>query len=166
MSLVVMSVIQPGVARVDYRDQRTVDVGVTGTLGARVIFKNSGTPKDEPPPPLGGGAGCTPGFWRQAQHFSYWTGYAPSDSYAAVFGVARSGTLLDNVRATGGGASALARHSVAALLNAASAEVDYDLSVAQIIAGVQNAYATGNFESFKNTLEGYNEQGCTVDKSN
>jgi hypothetical protein len=116
--------------------------------------------------PPGGGEGCTPGFWRQPQHFQYWTGYNPSDLYSDVFGVARPGTLLQNVTANGGGANALARHSVAALLNAASAEVDYDLSAAEIIAGVQAAFASGDFETFKNVLEGYNEQGCSVDKSN
>ena len=127
-----------------------------------VYFKNDGI--DIPPPPPGG-EGCTPGFWRQAQHFQYWTGFDPSDLYADVFGVDRAGTLLENVAANGGGANALARHAVAALLNAASPEVDYNLSIAVIIAGVQAAYASGNFESFKDVLEGYNEQGCSVDKS-
>lgn len=127
-----------------------------------VIFKND---KLDIPPPPGGGEGCTPGFWRQSQHFQYWTGFDPSDLYADVFGVDRAGNLLENVTARGGGANALARHAVAALLNAASAEVDYDLSIAEIIAGVQAAYDSGDFESFKNVLEGFNEQGCSVDKS-
>ena len=109
--------------------------------------------------------GCTPGFWRQPQHFQYWTGHSPSDSYSGVFGVSRPGNLLQNVTALGGGANALARHSVAALLNATSPEVNYNLTVAEIIAGVQAAYASGDFETFKNVLEGYNEQGCSVDKS-
>jgi hypothetical protein len=126
-----------------------------------IYFKNNGM--DIPPPPSG--EGCTPGFWRQPQHFQYWTGFAPSDLFADVFGVDRAGTLLENVTARGGGADALARHAVAALLNAASAEVNYNLSIADIIAGVQAAYASGNFESFKDVLEGYNEQGCSVDKS-
>jgi len=127
----------------------------------QIFFKNAGV-KTPPPPAF---AGCTPGFWRQEQHFAYWTGYAPGDSFAAVFGVARTGTLLQNVRATGGGANALARHAVAALLNAASAEVDYPYSQAEIIAAVQNAFATRNFESAKDLLEAANELGCTVDKS-
>ena len=128
-----------------------------------IYFKNDVL--DIPPPPPGGGEGCTPGFWRQSQHFQYWTGFDPSDLYADVFGVDRAGNLLENVTARGGGANALARHAVAALLNAASAEVDYDLSIAEIIAGVQAAYDSGDFESFKNVLEGFNEQGCSVDKS-
>jgi hypothetical protein len=127
----------------------------------QIFFKNSGV--ETPPPPAF--AGCTPGFWRQQQHFQYWTGYAPGDSFATVFGVARTGTLLQNVRASGGGANALARHAVAALLNAASAEVEYLYSAAQIISAVQGAFATGNFESVKNDFEAANELGCTVDKS-
>ena len=34
-----------------------------------------------------GGEGCTPGFWKQEQHFDSWVGFAPTDSFDAVFGV-------------------------------------------------------------------------------
>ena len=135
---------------------------VSPGVGGGVIFKNKGTPTFE----NGGGAGCTPGFRRQPQHFEYWVGYAPGDSFADVFGVDRSGTLLDNVTARGGGENALARHAMAALLNASNSEVDYDMSVAEIIAAVQSAFASGDFETVKNQFEAFNEQGCTVDKSN
>jgi len=131
----------------------------------QIFFKNAGVETPPPPPPPSDFAGCTPGFWRQPQHFEYWTGYSPTDLFSAVFGVARSGSLLQNVTATGGGADALARHAVAALLNAASAEVNYTYSVAQVIAAVQGAFATGNFESVKDNFEAANELGCTVDKS-
>ena len=30
---------------------------------------------DREPPP--GGEGCTPGFWKQTQHFDSWVGFAP-----------------------------------------------------------------------------------------
>lgn len=128
-----------------------------GQIGG-VYFKNLGF--DEPP--SGGGEGCTPGFWRQPHHFRHWVGYAPGDSYAAVFGVNRAGTLHQNVTANGGGANALARHSVAALLNASSPNVDYALTVAQVIQVVQDAYATGRFEAAKDYLEGFNERGCPL----
>lgn len=124
-----------------------------------VIFKNDKL--DIPPPPVGT-QGCTPGFWRQPHHFDQWVGYAPGDSYASVFGVDRSGSLLDNVTARGGGENALARHSVAALLNASSPDVEYNLTVAQVIAAVQDAFATGEFEATKDELEGFNEQGCPL----
>jgi hypothetical protein len=129
------------------------------TASDRAVFKVFTEPYD---PPANGGDGCTPGFWRQPQHFHQWTGFAPGDSYAAVFGVARAGTLLENVNAGGGGVNALARHSVAALLNAASPDVDYDLTVAEVIAAVQAAFASGNFEATKDVFVAMNEAGCTL----
>ena len=92
--------------------------------------------------PPQGGEGCTPGFWKQDQHFDSWVGFAPTDSFEAVFGVdvtLRVGgqgtvddpTLLDALNATGGGVNALARHAVAALLNASNPDVDSDFTVAR-----------------------------------
>jgi hypothetical protein len=111
--------------------------------------------------------GCTPGYWRQDQHFDSWvpTGYAPGDDFEAVFGVDASfdpHTLLDAVWLGGGGEFALARHAVAALLNAAHPAVNYQFTEAQVIAGVQNAYATGNFEPFKIQLDFANNAGCPL----
>jgi hypothetical protein len=54
------------------------------------------------------------------------------------------------------------RHAVAALLNAASGEVDYFYSEAEVIEWVQNAYATGDYESHKDHLELENERGCPL----
>ena len=66
--------------------------------------------------------GCTPGYWKQDQHFDSWeaTGYEPGDSFDVVFGVASSNgwTLLEALDAGGGDENALARHATAALLNA------------------------------------------------
>jgi len=118
-----------------------------------------------PPPPF---QGCTPGYWRQDQHFDSWapTGYAPGDDFEFIFGVDASfdpHTLLDAVWLGGGGEFALARHAVAALLNAAHPDVNYQYSSAEIIAGVQSAYATGNFEPFKSLLDYANNAGCPLD---
>jgi hypothetical protein len=123
--------------------------------------------------------GCTPGFWRQAHHYPYWTGASPVDAWTTHFadpgthqGPGRNGAtfngetaLGDAVEFGGGGVFALARHAVAALLNANSGDVDYPLSAAEVVALVNDALASGDFEGAKNTLEGYNELGCTVDKS-
>jgi hypothetical protein len=111
--------------------------------------------------------GCTPGYWRQSQHFDSWaaTGYAPSDSFGAVFGVTPSfspSTLLDAVWLGGGGENALARHAVAGLLNAAHPSVSYPLNPAQVISGVQFSYATGSFEAFKDILDAANNAGCPL----
>lgn len=117
------------------------------------------------PPPPTGGEGCTPGYWKQTQHFDSWaaTGYAPGDSFDAVMGVDSSfGTLLDALEAKGGGESALARHAVAALLNASNPDVSYGFTAAGVIALVQDAYASGDFESAKDLLEAQNELGCPL----
>lgn len=111
--------------------------------------------------------GCTPGYWRQEQHFDSWvaTGYATGDDFNTVFGVSASfdpHTLLDAVWLGGGGENALARHAVAALLNAASPDVNYAYSVADVIAGVQAAYASGDFEPFKTDLDFANNAGCPL----
>ena len=115
-----------------------------------------------------GGEGLTPGFWKQPQHFSFWTGYTPTDSYNTVFGVndPDSPTLLGALSRGGGGRKALGRHAVAALLNAAHANVDYAYTTAQVIAMVQQAYASGDFETPKNLLAKENEKGANLSDGN
>ena len=122
------------------------------------------------PPP--GGEGCTPGFWKQPQHFDSWVGFSPDDSFEDVFGVdvtlrvanqdVDDPTLLQALQAQGGGVNALARHAVAALLNASNPDVDSDFTTAQVIALVQAAVASGDFETAKNLLAAANEQGCPL----
>jgi uncharacterized repeat protein (TIGR01451 family) len=120
-----------------------------------------------------GGEGCTPGFWKQDQHFDSWVDFAPTDSFEDVFGVdvtLRSGgqgtiedpTLLDALNATGGGVNALARHAVAALLNASNPDVSFDFTVHEVIDLVQEAIDTGDIERIKNILAAANEQGCPL----
>ena len=109
------------------------------------------------------GEGFTPGYWRN--HYEDWTGYSPSDVFDAVFGVTSSypsWTLEDAVWAKGGGENALIRHGTAALLNAAHPFVDYEYTEAEVIAMVQDAYASGDFNGVKNDLEYYNELGGDI----
>jgi hypothetical protein len=54
----------------------------------------------------------------------------------------------------------LLRHSVAALLNAAHPDVDYDFTEAEVIAAVQDAFASGDFDAASDAFEEANEQGC------
>ena len=111
-----------------------------------------------------GGEGCTPGYWKQQHHFDSWVGYSPSDDFETVFGVdaSFSATLGAALRQGGGGELALGRHAVAALLNASNPEVDYAYTTAQVIALVQEAYATGDFEGVKDLFEEANEEGCPL----
>ncbi len=114
------------------------------------------------PPPPTGGQGCTPGYWKQAHHFDSWVGYAPGDEFDVVFGVPYDVTLLEALKAGGGDEMALGRHAVAALLNASSGDVSYGFTEADVIALVQNAWATGDFETAKDLLADENELGCPL----
>jgi hypothetical protein len=128
-----------------------------------------------------GGDGCTPGYWKQSQHFGSWTApYMPEDPGATVFGdvfttpgslkikvdktqiVLEDATLLQALNAQGGAVNALARHAAAALLNAAST-ASYAFTVGEVITTVNAALASGDdtiIENTKNTLAGENEKGC------
>lgn len=155
-SIVVRTWVGTAAWRTKYTDTREVELeGLDYNTIVRVKFYNSEAP--------GGGEGCTPGFWRQPHHFDSWVGYAPIDLYDDVFGVTYGGSLLDAVWANGGGVDALARHSVAALLNASSPDVDYPYTTGEVIDAVQNAFMSDNFEDTKDMFEGWNEAGCMLD---
>lgn len=111
------------------------------------------------------GMGCTPGYWQQRHHFDSWEVYSPTDSYSVTFGVtlARDYTLAESLGKGGGGAGALMRHSTAALLNSVNGGVDFAFTEAEVIAIVQDAFATGEYEAAKNLLEAQNEAGCPLD---
>lgn len=117
-----------------------------------------------PPPPPTGTEGCTPGYWKT--HLTAWadTPFSPDDLYGTVFGVTATGnpTLEEAAGAGGGGEYALFRHATAALLNASIDGVDYAYTPAEVIEIVQNAYATGDFETAKNQLAAANEKGCSL----
>lgn len=120
-------------------------------------------------PTTGGGEGCTPGYWRQRHHYADWTApYDPSDLFSSVFEDAFPGmTLGQVVRIRGGGLNALGRHTVAALLNAASAEVSYDLTPAEVIAAFNAAYPgnRASYNALKDDFESFNELGCPLNNS-
>lgn len=111
----------------------------------------------------GGGQGCTPGYWKQKQHFDSWVTYKPGDWYNRVFEVRYYKTLLKALATGGGGEKALGRHAVAALLNAANPDINYLYTVDEVISMVQQAYATRNFEGVKNLFEAQNEAVCPLD---
>ena len=114
---------------------------------------------------VGGGDGCTPGYWKQPHHFDSWTyPYAPDTLFSDVFEDAFPGmTLLQVLRQGGGKLNALGRHTVAALLNAASLDVSYDLTVSQVIDRFNSEYPDGDYSGLKNTFEYFNELGCPID---
>jgi hypothetical protein len=115
--------------------------------------------------PNGGGEGLTPGYWKN--HLDDWvpTGYGPDDSFNDIFGVVTDPalTLDEAVNKKGNSINSLIRHAVAALLNANHPNIDYDLTEAEVIAIVQEGFATGNYKDAKNILEPFNEQGGDID---
>lgn len=151
----------PGIHLNDSESEATLTatVKINNDMARRVEFTNTA-------PPVGN-EGCTPGYWKQDQHFDSWTApYDPTDGFNATFGIGtnwfgNSFTLLDGAGANGGGKNALARHAVAALLNAAAGF--YPMTVAEVIAAVQAAYADASLiESTKNTFATNNELGCPL----
>jgi hypothetical protein len=116
--------------------------------------------------------GCTPGYWKQDQHFDSWvpTGFDPSDPLVGLFSevgnepyashmadqdsgdpdvAMGSATLLEALRFGGGDtvadkAEILLRAAVAAVLNAAHPDVAFGYSVAQIQDLVNAALASGD----------------------
>jgi hypothetical protein len=107
-----------------------------------------------------GDEGCTPGFWRN--HLTHWaaTPYSPDMVVNDVFDCELTpegvtlGEAIDAPQTYG----ALVFHAVAALLNASHPDVDYALSVGEVIA----AACSGD----KNTLADANESLCTLSGGN
>ena len=121
--------------------------------------------------------GCSPGFWKN--HLQLWvpeTGFHPTDKFSTIFGlpgnsvkikvdnkIVTDPTLNQAIRAQGGqvgGQGQLVRQGTAALLNAASNTVNYPLTVEEVIADVQEAFATKQFLTIKDILEQANDLVC------
>src|SRR5688572_12181592 len=152
-----------------------------GTLLLAVGCDRMSAPLQPDPVPAGangtrwvtGSSGCTPGYWKQPQHFDSWptvapANYLPTDSFNAVFEIGtnwfpNSFTLLDALNAKGGGVNALARHATAALLNAA--KEFYPISWEFVRTPLMWSYfgVPGyEVETIKNLFEGHNELGCPL----
>lgn len=165
-------------------DQDGPTAPVMGVSRMVVIFAGSGAiddividvPREEEP-----SEGCTPGYWRNhaglgpGPQANMWPdAYDPEEThFEAVFGVddvtiRRPRTTIDDpllfdaVKAIGGGENALARHAVAALLNAASPDVAYAYSVHEVITAVQDAYESGEFMDAQNMFVVANEADCPL----
>ena len=108
--------------------------------------------------------GCTPGYWKQRHHFDSWVDFDPDDLFVDVFGSDIFGdiTLAEALRLRGGKENALGRHAVAALLNAASEDVDYGLTPADVIDLFHYALDNDVVEETKNMLDELNNAGCPL----
>jgi hypothetical protein len=150
-------------------------VNAPGTLGPGgqdwdVYCLNPPPPPPPPPPPTL--AGCTPGYWKQTQHFDSYvgTGVAPGTSFNSIFvGYPLADTVWYFALDGGGGPGLegalknLRRAAAAAYLNAA--KLDYGYSPAQVVAAVQTAVATGDRSTIlalASALDVMNNRGCPL----
>jgi hypothetical protein len=150
------------------------DIGVTvtsesSTFDADFTVNFTGEAKGNLGPiEVGNMEGCTPGYWKQEHHFDSWPApYSHTDLFVDVFGPGYPGnpTLGEALRLKKGGLNALVRHSVAALLNAASpnvyAEPEFD-TPGEVVAAYQAAFDSGEYELLKNLLDDANNSGCPL----
>jgi uncharacterized surface anchored protein len=125
-------------------------------------------------------AGCTPGFWKQDQHFGYWqdSPYSPVptrslvsqafSSYNGQGGFSAALTMIDALDLNNStGVGQLLRHGTAALLNAYSAGVFYGFQddPQNIKNAVNSALLSGDqakIDALHAKLAKYNELGCTL----
>lgn len=118
-----------------------------------------------------GKQGCTPGYWKN--HPSVWQDYTTTDTVGSVFigaGSLADATLLEALNFRGGrevddAKKTLLRAAVAALLNAAHDDVNYELTVEQVRSQVSAALATNDRSTIlalKDKLDGYNNAGCPL----
>jgi len=115
----------------------------------------------EGPPPPPPGKGCTPGYWKQSQHFDSWkpTGLSPSGLIGGVFSSSAlytlSGkkmsnyTLVDGLAFKGGpgtlgAAQILLRAAIAADLNARYSSLGYPWTAAQVVSATNSALSSAN----------------------
>ena len=115
----------------------------------------------EGPPPPPPGKGCTPGYWKQPQHFDSWkpTGLAPTGQIGNVFSKSSlytldgkkmsKYTLVEGLAFQGGSglvgaAQILLRASIAAELNARYPGLGYPWTAAAVVTATNNALASAN----------------------
>jgi hypothetical protein len=151
-------------ARTRGNRSRRLVLAISATLAVSAMF----------PMTVAASEGCTPGYWKQPQHFGDWPAIVGTQTTQLKDVTAAGGTasfvanplsdmtLLAILEQGGGGLKALGRHTVAALLNAGSTAVDYSPSRAMIINWFNEAYLTGTVEALKDRLEAENESGCPL----
>jgi hypothetical protein len=102
--------------------------------------------------------GCTPGYWRQENHFDSWSGYRLTDVYSDVFGVGTPITLVNALT----NPNAFYRHSTAALLNAANPRLNYRYSLEEVMAMTRSAFSSGYFGWTASLFQIANSIGCPL----
>jgi len=120
---------------------------------------------------MGDQQGCTPGYWKN--HNDWPSSYRRDDRYSQWFAIPmayltifQNKTLREVLYFGEGGAQALARHSVAALLNAAMlGGSSFRLSESDVIVKTNAALASldcDKIEALKDEFENLNEGSCSL----
>jgi hypothetical protein len=133
---------------------------------------------EEPGGTQGGGEGCGFSFWRNPQHADSWTGtgLSPESNLAAVLGgvpetlakpehklAPAELTLAQSLGLRGSGVNKLLRETVAAMLNAGTDGVNFDLTPDRVIELYASAIAGGDIGTTAKTLKNLNNQACPLD---
>lgn len=152
--------------------------GARGGFDDLVMCRMMETSGDDEGSLPGGGEGCGAGFWKNPKHFDAWegTGLAPSDGLLAALGGAPVGfrrpehgvdpatlRLGEALALRGPGVNQLTRQAVAALLNAASGDVSYDLAPGEVRDAYRAALDGGDVPATTERLAALNEQTCPLD---
>ena len=130
-----------------------------------------------PPPPSG--EGCTPGYWKQDQHFDSWVGYTPGQTIGSVFNTGSyrtektnllisSQTLVQGLSFKGGStlngaAEILLRAGIAAILNTGA--VSYPMTATEVVNAVDAALASNDRDAIlalAADLDSKNNGGCPL----
>jgi hypothetical protein len=133
---------------------------------------------DEPGGTLGGGEGCGFSFWRNPKHADSWvgTGLSPGSNLADVLGGVPATlakpeqkltpaelSLAQSLGLRGSGVNRLLRETVAAMLNAETDGVSFDLTSDEVVEMYESAIAGGDVGTTAKTLKQYNNQACPLD---
>ena len=147
-----------GIGNESQTDSMAVDVSIRA-LPAKENpnFTCTGEELDNP-------EGCSPGYWKQSQHFGNWTApYTPDTLFSSVFENAFPGkTLLQVLKLGGGGLDALGRQTVAALLNSANTDLNFSYTTAQVISMFNNVFPGGDYSKLKDKFEKQNTIFCPL----
>jgi len=110
-----------------------------------------------------GDEGCTPGYWKNhPEDFpdAYGTTTTLGSIFTGLSSTEGAMTLSEALSTGGGGLNALLRHAAAALLNAASDDVAYSYSIAEVVAMTNAAIASGSYEATKDLFDAANNGGA------
>ncbi|OIU70794.1 hypothetical protein [Rossellomorea aquimaris] len=114
---------------------------------------------------MGAAQGCSVRYW--ADHPDVWVGFCPNNFFNFIFGrnvYSSNFTLGETHVLTGLGIDALARETVAALLNAAHPDVQYPLTLAEVVAKFREAFDEGGvrLEEIRVLFESFNNMYCPL----